>query len=115
VADGALELTFSSGAILFCDAGPDGDTLRVTAEAWTDPFAEPLSSINVEYVRTHGKWARHDVSTDEPFADLIGRRLVDAAPMLGLTGRLYGLLLNFGGPQLALYNPGDELRVVLLT
>ncbi len=113
--DGALELTFASGAVLFCDSGPDGDTVTLAAEAWTDPFAEPLSPANAEYVHTHGRWVRHDVSADEPFADLIGRPLFDLAPVSGLTGRLYGLVLNFSGYQLAVYNPADELRAILLT
>ena len=113
--DGALELTFSSGAVLFCDTGPDGDTVTLAAEAWTDPFAEPLSPANAEYVHTYGKWVRHDVSAEDPFADLIGRPLFDVAPMFGLTGRLYGLLLNFSGYQLAVYNTADELGAVLLT
>lgn len=113
--DDALELTFASGRVLFCDTGPDGDTVRLSAQTWTDPFAEPLSPVNAEYVRTHGKWIRRDTSGEDPFADLVGNTLSDVAPMIGMTGRLYGLLLYFAGYPLAVYSPADELSVVLLT
>src|SRR6266545_507381 len=82
---GAVELTFSSGATLYGESGPDGDSLRVKDTPWVDPFAGPLSPENEEYVRTSGKWVRHDVSGEPPFDDLIGRKVFDVAPMAGST------------------------------
>jgi hypothetical protein len=54
-ADGAVEIVFADGGVLFCDTGPDGDSLRLEDFAWTDPFAGPLSPENEEFVRTSGK------------------------------------------------------------
>lgn len=113
-AEDSLELTFSSGRILLCEGGPDGVAVQLSAQAWIDPFAEPLSAVNAEYVRTHGKWVWHDVSAEDEYTDLVGSALSDVAPLVGTTGRLYGLVLYFGGYQLAVYNIADELGVTLL-
>jgi hypothetical protein len=113
--EGAVEIGFGDGTTLHCDAGPDGETIRAEDTPWVDPFAEPLSPENEEYVRTSGKWIKQDVSDEEPFADLIGRRVVDVAPITGTTGKQYGLVLNVSGYLLALYVNADELRVRLLS
>ena len=93
----------------------DGDSVRIHNDAWIDPFAEPLSPANEDYVRTSGKWTKCDVSDEAPFAHLVGRKLIDVAPMPGATGKLYGLLLNASGYLLAIYANADELHVRLLT
>jgi len=113
--EGAVEITFGNGGTLFCESGPDGDTIRTQDTPWVDPFAGPLSPENEEYVRTSGKWTRYDVSGEKPFADLIGRRVADIAPVTGTTGKRYGLVLNVSGYLLALYANADELRVRLLS
>jgi hypothetical protein len=110
-ADGAVEIVFAGGGVLFCDTGPDGDSLQLQDFAWTDPLAEPLSPENEEFVRTSGKWVRHDVSTEPPFADLIGEKLFDIALMVGSTGRLHGLLLDVSGPKFLIYAIADEVHV----
>jgi len=112
--EGAVELTFGHGTTLYCDSGPDGETMRTQDTSWVDPFAGPLSPENEEYVRTSGKWARYDVSDERPFVGMVGRRLSDVAPMTGTTGKLYGLVLNVSGYLLAIYVNADELRVRLL-
>jgi hypothetical protein len=112
--EGAVEIRFGDGTTLYCDAGPDGETIRAQDTPWVDPFAGPLSPANEEYVRTSGKWIKQDVSDEEPFADLISRRVVDMAPITGTTGKQYGLVLNVSGYLLALYANADELRVRLL-
>ncbi|HEX5404486.1 MAG TPA: hypothetical protein VFX16_19540 [Pseudonocardiaceae bacterium] len=58
VDEGSVEFTFGSGATLFCESGPDGETLRTEDAPWVDTFAGPLSPENEEYVRTSGKWSR---------------------------------------------------------
>jgi hypothetical protein len=113
--DGAVEVVFAAGGVLFCDTGADGDSLKLQDFAWTDPFAPPLSPENEEYVRTSGKWVRHDVSAEEPFTHLVGGKLFDVAPMAGSNGKLYGLLLDISGYKLAIYANADEVRVSLLT
>jgi hypothetical protein len=113
--DGSVELVFASGAILLCESGSDGDSVRVRDTAWVDPFAGPLSPENEEFVRTSGKWVRHDVSDEPPFAELINRKVFDIAPMTGSTGKTYGLLVNVSGSLLALYANADELHVRLLS
>ncbi len=113
--DGAVELVFASGAILSCESGSDGDSVRVRDTAWVDPFAGPLSPENEEFVRTSGKWVRHDVSDERPFADLINQKVFDIAPMTGARGKTYGLLVNVSGYLLALYANADELHVRLLS
>ncbi len=55
------------------------------------------------------------MSDEKPFAELIGRRVVDTAPITGTTGKQYGLVFNVSGYLLALYANADELRVRLLT
>ena len=42
---GPLELTFG-GRVVLLDNAADGETLRVRAQAWEDPFAGPLSCEN---------------------------------------------------------------------
>jgi hypothetical protein len=104
-------LTFSSGATLLCESGSDGDSVRASDTAWVDPFAGPLSAENEEYVRTSGKWVKHDVSDEPPFADLVNQKIFDIAPMTGTRGKTYGLLLNMSGHLLAVYANADELHV----
>src|SRR5882672_6858492 len=91
---GDVELTFASGAVLHCESGSDGDTVRTSDTAWVDPFAGRLSAENEEYVRTSGKWVKNDVSDEQPFADLINQKIVDIAPMTGTRGKTYGLPVN---------------------
>jgi hypothetical protein len=113
--EGTVEVVFDGGAVLLCESAPDGETVRIGEVLWADPFAGPLSPENEEYVRTSGKWTRHDVSDADPFTALIGRKVVDIAPIAGSTGKLYGLVLNVSGYLLACYANADELRVRLLT
>lgn len=108
--DGSVELVFASGAILLCESGSDGDSVRVRDTAWIDPFAGPLSPENDEFVRTSGKWVRHDVSEEQPFDEMINQKIFDIAPMTGIR-KTYGLLVNLSGPLLAFYAIADELHV----
>lgn len=112
--EGSVEVRFEDGAVLLCECAPDGETIVVRDTAWVDPFAGTLSTENEEFVRTSGKWFRHDVSDEAPFADTISRTVVDIAAIVGTTGKRYGLVLNVSGFLLALYANADELRVQAL-
>jgi hypothetical protein len=112
--EGPVEIKFGHGTTLYGESGADGETIRVKDTPWVDPFAGPLSPENEEFVRTSGKWIKQDVSDEQPFAKLIDRRVADIAPIAGITGKQYGLVLNVSGYLLALYVNGDELYVSLL-
>lgn len=80
-------LHFASGSVLSCYAGPDGDNLTVRDSPCIGPFSEPLSSHNLEFVRTSGRGVRLDVTNESPFSELAGHQVFDVAPMTGSTGK----------------------------
>lgn len=110
---GPLEITFDDGGVECFDAGADGQTLRVDAKAWTDPFAEPLSAENVEYVRTYGKWAAFDVSEDDEYRAFVGQ-LVLRRELIEERGSRVGVLLHTRLGTLAVTTRFDELLVDVL-
>lgn len=69
---GWLELTMFSGGPVWFDVGRYGEVLNVVWGEWKDPFAEPLSGENREWVEQAGKWTRFDVTNDLPYRLLIG-------------------------------------------
>lgn len=108
---GPVELTIGSRPYLL-DNGSDGESLRITEAAWTDPFVEPLSEENREFVDQAGKWTPFDVSALGNWATLIGEVLTDVEPISNETGKTTGVLLRTGhGGQLRLGVMADELFV----
>jgi hypothetical protein len=73
---GPLQLTFSDDSVLLLRGGPDGASVVAEAEPWMDPFAQPLSAANREFVQRSGKWTLIDVSEDSFFEGFIGEPLV---------------------------------------
>ena len=112
---GPLELTFEGALPLVFDTAGNGQDLRVKRGAWRDPFAEPLSQENRDWVAKAGKWQAFDVSAEWPFSALIGRPLSavratagpSAAPEIG------GLVLTIG-VDLLIEVGADELEVEVL-
>ena len=112
---GPLELTFGNRSILF-DNAADGETLRVRATAWEDPFAEPLSAGNRAFVEQSGKWVAFDVPAVGAFATFIGDVLASAEPVLGESGHLTGVILRTdGGGVLRVDVEADELFLTGVT
>jgi hypothetical protein len=108
---GALELSFDDGSVLFFDVGSDGATVAVRAEAWADPFAEPLSDENREFVRESGKWTAFDVSGDPRFAPLVGQHLEEVAANIQFGHVVAGLDLSFSTGTIHVVVEFDELLV----
>jgi hypothetical protein len=108
---GAVEFRFASGKILFCDAGPDGDSIALTNAAWIDPFERRMTPENLEFIRRSGKRTAFDVSSHELFRGLIGGKVFDIAPMIGLSGKKFGLVINVYGVLIAVYANFDECYV----
>lgn len=112
--EGSVEITFGSGSTLLCESAADGETVRVADAPWVDPFGGPLSAENLEFQRTAGRWVKYDASDQEPFAGLVGRQVVDIAPITGTSGKQYGVVVNVSGYLLGMYANADELHVRLL-
>jgi len=108
---GPVELTIGERSFLF-ENGADGESLRVTETAWADPFAEPLSTENREFVERSGKWTAFDVSTVGRWAKLIGEPLSDVEAITDDGGKTTGVVLRTEhGGVLRLGVMADELFV----
>jgi hypothetical protein len=108
---GPVELTVGERTFLF-DSGPDGESLRIDERPWTDPFTEPLSAENREFVDKSGKWKALDVSTLGDWATLIGASLTEIEWITNNTGKTTGVLLRTEhGGALRLGVMADELFV----
>lgn len=112
---GPIELRFSSGLVLFCDAGPDGESIALGDQLWVDPFADRMTEENEQYVRQHGKWTAIDTSDQPDFNQLIGSEVFDISRINGTTGKTYGILINIYGALIAAYVVADELHVARLS
>ena len=108
--NGPVELNFVDGTCALFDAGPDGDSLRVTSTPWLDPFREPLSAVNEEFVRESGKWTGFDVSTEPAFAKYVGATILSVSGIAAY-GLVAGALLSFADGHLKIEAAGDELYV----
>ena len=78
---GPIEITFADGSVALLDAGADGEALRVKPAAWTDYFAEPLTSENREFIERCGKWTSFDVTNQEPYSRLINELVLEVMPV----------------------------------
>lgn len=106
---GPLELTFGGRVVLF-DNAADGETLCVRAEAWEDPFGEPLSEESRAFVEESGKWVAFDVSAVGAFATFIGDVLASVEPVLAESGKVTGMILRTaGGGVIRVDVDADEL------
>src|SRR2546421_13110591 len=84
--DCMLQLTMENGATILLSSGSDGESLGMSDTPWVDPFAEPLSNENREFVHISGKWTFFDESTQEDMAKLVGATLHAARPIRDKTG-----------------------------
>lgn len=75
--DGGVGL-FLSGATDWC---LDVDLTRAGDESWLVPY---------NYVYPAGRWTLRDASNEEPFSDLVGRRLESCAAIRNEVGELVG-------------------------
>jgi hypothetical protein len=107
--DGAIELTFSDGSVVLCDAEADW-TLVFFGAPWVDPFHEPLSDSDRSYVDRYGKWCAYDVTEQAPYSWLTGGTVRQAIPQLNDILELTGLLIRTDGAVLDLQLWAGELR-----
>lgn len=108
--DGAIEVGTDRGVVLL-EGDRDGESLRIRAEAWEDPFKEPLSEENRRYVDEHGRWRRVDVSKQQDYRDLIGERITRASLLTNEHGRIGGVRLSISTRDIWFVVEGDECHV----
>jgi hypothetical protein len=112
LAVGALELEFTDGSVLFLDSAGDGESLRVSTEAWPDPFAEDrLTPENREYVARSGKWTRFDVSREPLYAHLVGAAVEAIEPIASPSGKIVGAVLRTTAGDIRADVEADDLYV----
>ncbi|KIR62878.1 hypothetical protein TK50_18235 [Micromonospora haikouensis] len=109
---GPIELKLENGAIFRLESGADGESLRLGVGGWCDPFAEPMSVENREFVARSGKWVAFDVSCESGYKELIGRRVGDLGLLVEF-GKIVGADLSFGSTTLRVSVRADELFVEL--
>lgn len=107
---GPVELTFSDGTAVVFDAGADGEALVVRSGPWCDPFAEPLSEENQEFVRDHGKWTAFDVSGEPMPALLVGNPITGHDETRTENGKPTGVTLHSVSVHLSIETVADELK-----
>lgn len=105
--EGPIELGFSDGLTLLFECGASGEDLTVSRGPWIDPFEEPLSPENTEFVMRSGKWEAFDLGSHLwSYRRLVGRVLTAATPM-GSSG--VRLVLEDSAVDITAV--ADELRV----
>lgn len=108
--DGPLEIEIDGEVLLF-DGAPDGESLRLRAGFWEDPFKGSLSMENAQYIKDHGQWRRFDCSNEAYFSDLVGQELADVRPLMNTWGRIGGIRLSVDARSLWLVVECDECHV----
>ncbi len=107
--DGAIELTFSDGSVVMCDASADW-TLDFYGAAWVDPFPEPLSAADSAYLDRFGRWLACDVTEQVPYSWLVGQTVRQTIPRFNDLRELTGLVLRTDAAILAMELWAGELR-----
>ena len=111
--DGPIELSVIDYATLPLGVGPDGESLKVDSTSWVDPFREPLSSENREFVASAGKWTVFDVTEDEPTFRFIGQTVLSVTPITNPAGKLTGVRLSTSIGEIVAQVDADELAVAV--
>jgi hypothetical protein len=106
-----IELTFRDGSTVGLDAGSDGEKLAVRNTPWQDPFREPLTRKNHDYVEKSGKWTAFDVSSKFPYDRLIGLPVVAVEPLVTPSGKIYGATMRTVAGAIRAEVAADELWV----
>lgn len=112
-ANGALELSFDDGSVLFLDSAADGQSLRCRSEKWRDPFAPPLSTVNKEYIACSGKWTGIDVSDMVPYNSVVDQVVHEVWPVWKGSLTIAGVILTTSTLAIVAISEADEMFVSL--
>jgi hypothetical protein len=107
---GPIEFSFGSDFYLRLESASDGVSLRLRFGEWSDPFAEPLSEENRQFVLSSGKWTAYDVSDEDGYRDIVGRSF-DSLDLITLNELIIGVEVSAGSAILKAVVDADELVV----
>ena len=110
---GGIELILRNGSIIHLDSGGDGEALVISKDPWQDGFELATTLEDLEFVRTHGKWTRFDVSREARFRDLIGRSIDAVNLVLTPAGKVVGATFWVASQMLRVEVDADDLYVQL--
>lgn len=108
--DGPLEIGVD-GQVVLLDGAMDGESLRVRDRAWDDPFKEPLTTENLDYVEEHGKWQRVDCSHHKDYEEFVGQVLTEVRLLRNERHRIGGVRLSVHSRSMWFVVEGDECHV----
>lgn len=111
--NGPVEVTFSDGSTFLFNVGADGESLRIEEGQWRDPFQEPLSPENREFVERSGKVTAFDVSAKRPYDALIGRTVLDIQPIVGPLNKITGAAIITDAGTIRVTIGADEVLVAV--
>lgn len=109
--DGPLEFVIDQVGTVLLDGAGDGETLRIKAGPWEDPFAEPLSDENARYVTEFGKWSKFNYSDKEPYRQIVGKVITSLEIIQDDRGSEVGLLMRADDAAIWFVVEFDECRV----
>ena len=108
---GAIEFDFTNGRTILLDEAADGQSVRVTSERWVDPFREPLTAMNRDYVARSGKWTVFDVTGEAPYSLVVGQVVEGIDLVRNESSSLSGFIVLTKAVALRIENVGDEIKV----
>lgn len=107
-----LQMRLDNGVTVHFWTRADGETVRIVATPWDDPFAEPLSAENRAFVEQSGKWTLFDTSTTPEMAPLRGQRIRQVFLVYDQRGAKRGVQVETGAAVLTYLVSGDEGFIV---
>lgn len=107
--DGPLELWLDRGTVLL-DVAEDAHTLEVVEQPWREQFVDPLTPEQADFVSTHGKWMRVDVSAQPEYARLVNQPIASADLLEGEAG-IVGAVVSTTGTSIWFVAAFDECHV----
>jgi len=103
-----LELLFEDDLLLRLATAPDGERVTIHNKPWTDPFEEPISNENQQYILEHGKWSLFDVSKQPPFSRIVSKSISNLEGLQNQFGVLSGIEITCEDEVVCFCVDGDE-------
>lgn len=109
--DVELEIVFQKSSCLLLSSASDGERVHIRREPWVDPYYEPISDENREFIQESGKWSLFLANDHPSFASVIGKRINNVEKIHNEFGVLAGLAIDFQEKTLCFCVYCDEGKI----